>query len=90
MLFLNYLVWSCQNLLTHNRAGEEEEHVACIVQFSRAATISSQSFFFPNQPNNTELNEQLVLADTLMPRWMQLVDPGIGFSKGKNSVINKQ
>ena len=30
-----------------------------------------------------ELNEQLAVADSLMPRWMQLVDPGIGFSKGK-------
>lgn len=28
-----------------------------------------------------ELNEQLSIADSLMPRWMQLTDPGIGFAK---------
>ena len=31
-----------------------------------------------------ELNEQLCIADSIMPRWMQLVDPGIGFAKGAN------
>ena len=31
---------------------------------------------------NVELNQQLSVADAIMPRWMQLVDPGIGFAKG--------
>jgi dihydropteroate synthase len=29
-----------------------------------------------------ELNEQLGLLDTLLPRWLQITDPGIGFAKG--------
>ena len=31
-----------------------------------------------------ELNQQLSIANSIMPRWMQLVDPGIGFAKGAN------
>mmetsp|Transcript_25160 Transcript_25160/g.25360 ORF Transcript_25160/g.25360 Transcript_25160/m.25360 type:complete len:483 (+) Transcript_25160:67-1515(+) len=29
----------------------------------------------------SELNEQLSLADPILPRWLQITDPGIGFAK---------
>jgi dihydropteroate synthase len=30
-----------------------------------------------------ELNEQLALVDGVLPRWLQWVDPGVGFAKGE-------
>jgi hypothetical protein len=55
------------------------------LKFSRKTyEMCSKSFnHLPLLPMRSELNEQLAVADSLMPRWMQLVDPGIGFSKGK-------
>jgi len=35
----------------------------------------------------SELNTQLTLADSLLPRWSQLVDPGIGFAKNAEQNI---
>jgi dihydropteroate synthase len=34
-----------------------------------------------------ELNEQLAKADELLPRWLQIVDPGVGFAKGERENV---
>jgi dihydropteroate synthase len=36
---------------------------------------------------SAEINRQLDAADAVMPRWLQLVDPGIGFAKGEEENV---